>query len=583
MHLENPEDPTLPAEPQAPGAGFAGDAQCDVLVVGGGIHGVSVARDLAGRGWSVILCEQHDLAQHGSSASSKLLHGGLVELAQGQLGRVRRALAEREGLLLGAPHITAPLRMVMPFGLGPPSPWAARLVLWLYDHLAPREWLPDSERISLVDHPLGEALKPLWQEAFVHADGLVDDARLVLACARSARDKGARILTRTACVDLRPTPQGWTALLAHHDPQSGALSHRSQVQARLVVNAAGPWVPQVQAQILAHGPAAAPAHDGAKAPPSAVWLQRSHVVVPRLFAHEHGHVLHGDGHRLVFVLPFEQHFSLIAAADGMPLLDGLPNAGPGSELGAHARVSDEEVDALCQTVNRYFKRSIAREDVVWRFAEVWAEPDGHSGKGRASAGRTSVQAHAGASPWVTVWGGPLTAFRRVAEDAANCVGECLGEVRAPWTRHASLPGGYLLDLIDREVDPATDLAEFQRRLRARHPWMDLHLARRWSHQYGALALEMLQGVQTRADLGPEVAPGLHEWELMHLCRAEWAATADDVLWRRTRLGLHYDPTQRAAVQAWFERRQGRAAGVNPGPESGPGAVASSRVSSPSSV
>jgi len=549
MHLSDPSEAAVSAAPESRSVG---DAQCDVLVVGGGIHGVSVARDLAGRGWTVILCEQHDLAQHGSSASSKLLHGGLVELAQGQLGRVRRALAEREGLLLGAPHITSPLRMVMPYGPGLPSPWAARLVLWLYDHLAPREWLPESERITLADHPMGAALKPIWQEAFVHADGLVDDARLVLTCARSARDKGARILTRTACVDLRPNDQGWTALLAHHDPQSGALTHRSQVQARLVVNAAGPWVPQVQAQIQAHGPA--PALDAPKVVPSAVWFQRSHVVVPRLFSHEHGHVLHGDGHRLVFVLPFEQHFSLIAAADGTPMLDGLPSAAPGPERGAHARVSDAEVDALCQTVNRYFKRSIAREDVVWRFAEVWAEPEGQRGKGRASASRTSVEGHGGASPWVTVWGGPFTAFRRVAEDAASLVGECLGEVREPWTRHASLPGGYLLDLIDREEDPASDLAEFQRRLRGRHPWMDLPLARRWSHQYGALALEMLQGVMSRADLGPEVAPGLHEWELIHLCRDEWAATADDVLWRRTRLGLHYDEAQRAAVHAWFQRR-----------------------------
>jgi len=536
------------ADPALLDAPPAGDAHCDVLVVGGGIHGVSVARDLAGRGWSVILCEQHDLAQHGSSASSKLLHGGLVELAQGQLGRVRRALAEREGLLQGAPHITAPLRMVMPHGLGLPSPWAARLVLWLYDHLAPRDWLPESERMALAGHPMGEALKPVWQEAFVYADGLVDDARLVLMCALAARDKGARILTRTACVDLRPVPQGWQALLAHHDADTGKLSHRSQVQARLVVNAAGPWVPQVQAQIQAHAPAHAPAK--APAQPAAVWFQRSHVVVPRLFAHEHGHVLHGDGHRLVFVLPFEQHFSLIAAADGSPLLDALPDAPPGP----CARVSDAEVDALCQTVNRYFKRSISREDVVWRFAEVWAEPEGSFGKGRASARQRPVVAHGGPSPWVTLWGGPLTAFRRVAEEASALAGECLGEPREAWTRHASLPGGRLLDLIDREEDPATDLAEFQRRLRKAHPWMDVPLARRWSRQYGALVLEMLKGVHSRADLGPEVAPGLFEWELQHLCREEWAATADDVLWRRTRLGLHYDEAQRAAVCAWFAQR-----------------------------
>jgi len=544
MHRFDPHHATA-APLDAPSTG---DAQCDVLVVGGGIHGVSVARDLAGRGWSVILCEQHDLAQHGSSASSKLLHGGLVELAQGQLGRVRRALAEREGLLQGAPHITAPLRMVMPYGPGLPSPWAARLVLWLYDHLAPRDWLPESERMALAGHPLGEALKPVWPEAFVYADGLVDDARLVLMCALAARDKGARILTRTACVDLRPVPQGWQALLAHHDPHTGKLSHRSQVQARLVVNAAGPWVPQVQAQILAQS--RPPAASQPSAPPGAVWFQRSHVVVPRLFEHEHGHVLHGDGHRLVFVLPFEQHFSLIAAADGSPLLGALPEAPPGP----CAQVSDAEVDALCQTVNRYFKRSISREDVVWRFAEVWAEPEGAAGRGRASARHRPVVSQSGPSPSVTVWGGALTAFRRVAEEASAQASEALGEPREAWTRHATLPGGRLLDLIDREEDPATDLAEFQRRLRKAHPWMDVPLARRWSRQYGALVLEMLQGVHSRTDLGAEVAPGLFEWELQHLCREEWAATADDVLWRRTRLGLHYDEAQRGAVGTWFAER-----------------------------
>ena len=522
------------------------DAHCDILVVGGGIHGTSAARDLAGRGWSVILCEQHDLAQHGSSASSKLLHGGLIELAQGQLGRVRRALAEREALLQGAPHITSPLRVVMPHGPGTTAAWAVRLVLWLYDHLAPSECLPESERISLAQHEWGQALMPVWQDAFVYADGLIDDARLVLLCARDACDRGARILTRTACVDLRPVDSGWQALLAHHDAHTGKLTHRAQVRARLVVNAAGPWVPQVLAQLQSHE---APTLAG-----TASWLKRSHVVVPRLLAHgsEHGHVLHGDGQRLVFVLPFEQHYSLIAAAEGVPLLDAA------EALAGKPQVSDAEVDDLCQTVNRYFKRQISRADVVWRFAEVWAEPEGSGLRGRAAARRESLQSQGGASPWVTLWGGPLTAFRRHAEEASDLVGELLGEPRDAWTRQASLPGGHLLDLIDREEDPSTDLAEFQRRLRLRHPWLDVPTARRWSRQYGALALAMLQGVQSRADLGLEVAPGLCELELHHLCREEWAATADDVLWRRTRLGLHFTQAQRAAVHGWFAQRRGLA-------------------------
>ena len=333
------------------------DVSCDVLVIGGGINGAGIARDLAGRGWSVVLCEQHDLAQHTSSASTKLIHGGLRYLEYGQLGLVRKALQEREGLLRSAPHIMAPLRFVLPHDADMRPAWMIRAGLWLYDHLAHRDFLPGSGQIGLEGHVLGRSLKPAWRQAFVYSDGWVDDARLVVLCAQDARERGASILTRTRCMQLRPLAQGWEALLAHHDPHTGRLTHNVAVRAKLVVNAAGPWADQVQALVTGE-----PRASGGSAPtpvPHLRLVKGSHLIVPRLFEHDHAYLFQGRDRRIVFAIPYEQRFTLIGTTDVDHAADP-----------AQAAIDEAEVDYLCEAVSRYFRQPVRPTDVVWAYAGV---------------------------------------------------------------------------------------------------------------------------------------------------------------------------------------------------------------------
>jgi glycerol-3-phosphate dehydrogenase len=520
------------------------DVRCDVLVVGGGINGAGVARDLAGRGWSVVLCEQHDLAQHTSSASTKLIHGGLRYLEHRAFGLVRKALIEREGLLRGAPHIMWPLRFVLPHDEGMRPGWMIQTGLWLYDHLAPRDFLPPSGVLDLSEHPAGQPLKPVFQRGYVYSDGWVDDARLVVACAQDARNRGANVLTRTRCDQLQATPEGWSALLSHRDALTDRLTHHLRVQARLVVNAAGPWADKLQGLMDV-------AHRGEKAaPPEAAKTQLrlvkgSHIVVPRLFQHEHAYIFQQPDGRIVFAIPYEQQFTLIGTTD----------VDHGADPDTVA-CSPQEVSYLCDAVNRYFRRSIAPHEVVWQFSGVRPLLQDANGKASAVTRDYRLDQGRGQWPWITVWGGKITTFRKLADQVGNLAGELLDDRRPGWTLDEVLPGGRLVELIDAEVDPVSDMAEFKLKLRQRFPWMDTALARRWSHQYGDATLAMLRGLSGREGLGAEVAPGLYEAELFHLQRQEWAQTADDVLWRRSKLGLHYNEAQRQAVADWFARAKG---------------------------
>lgn len=526
-------------DPSVPVTASSADAHCDVLVIGGGINGAGIARDLAGRGWSVVLCEQHDLAQHTSSASTKLVHGGLRYLEYGHLGLVRKALIERERLLRSAPHIMWPLRFVLPHDAGMRPAWMIRLGLWLYDHLAPRDFLPGTEHIDLSRHPVGQPLQKGWRDGFVYSDGWVDDARLVVLCAQDARDRGAIVMTRTRCEQLRPDDQGWQALLAHHDPHSQRLTHHVSVKARLVINAAGPWAEQVQGWLQSSASTGQPAQAG-KAAPRLRLVKGSHIVVPRLFNHDHAYIFQGKDRRIVFAIPYEQRFTLIGTTD----VDHLGDPG-------EARIDPAEVSYLCEAASRYFVREVRPDDVVWTYAGVRPLMDDAKGNASAVTRDYRFERHAGARPWITVWGGKITTFRKLAEECGGLVGEVLNDRRPAWTREALLPGGRLIDLIDEEVDPVADMAAFQQRLRQRHPWMDLGLLRRWSRQYGSQALRLTDGVSARADLGREVAPDLYEAELHYLRRHEWACTGDDILWRRTKLGLHLDEAQREAVAQWM--------------------------------
>ena len=520
----------------------AADHHCDVLVVGGGINGVGIARDLAGRGWRVVLCEQDDLAGHTSSASTKLIHGGLRYLEHREFSLVRKALQEREVLLRSAPHVMWPLRFVLPHDPSMRPVWLIRLGLWLYDHLAARAFLPGTESVSLRQSPLGEPLQSKWTHGFVYSDGWVDDARLVALCALDAAEHGAQVLTRTRCERIRTDGGGWRAELSRRDAFTGRETRRLSVHARAVVNAAGPWAETLLRDVMQVPPAANARGKGAGGPPAGALrlVKGSHIVVPRLFQHDHAYIFQGQDRRIIFAIPYERDFTLVGTTDVE--FHGDPS---------RVAIDEDEATYLCRELGRYLRQPITPADVVWSFAGVRPLLDDAQGAASAVTRDYLLQAQSRPSPWLTVWGGKLTTFRLLSEQAADQVGALLGEARRAWTATATLPGGDLSDLVDDLQHPQADMAAFQHQLRQRHPWIDLGLLRRWSRAYGGRVLRLLDGVSSRADLGAEVAPDLYEAELFYLKRHEWALTADDALWRRSKLGLHLTEDQRQAVADWF--------------------------------
>jgi len=534
---------------------------CDLLVVGGGINGAGIARDAAGRGLRVVLCEKDDLAQHTSSASSKLIHGGLRYLEQYEFGLVRKALAEREVLLKSAPHIMHPLRFVMPqrngedpagenrFGQprGQRPAWMIRAGLFLYDHLARRDFLPASGSIDLRADPAGAALQRRFARAFVYSDAWVDDARLVVLAAIDARDRGATILTRTRCTALRREAARWSATLAG---PKGELA----LQARCVVNAAGPWAARFLEEAVGGGMACTR--------PLRL-VKGSHIVVPRLFDHGQAYLLQQPDGRIVFALPYEGAFTLIGTTD-------VEYTGDLDRVA----ISAAEVLYLCEAANRCFERRIGREDVVWSYAGVRPLI---AGDGAGSASKASrdfrLETDTRGAPLLSVFGGKVTTFRRLAEQAVDWIAPALGRRVPGWTAHACLPGG---DLFGKEPD-ARAVLEFDAWLRTRqqqYAWLAPALLRRYARAYGTRLGTLLSHCRTRADLGVEVAPGLFEVELDYLRRHEWALCADDVLWRRSKLGLHVPPGAAARVDEWLQERE--AARPAPAPATravaGPGSI-----------
>ena len=520
-------------DPRPDGLANAPDANaqaCDVLVVGGGINGAGIARDLAGRGWRVVLAEQDDLAAYTSSNSTKLIHGGLRYLEHYEFSLVRKSLREREVLLKSAPHIMWPLRFVMPHDPSMRPAWMIRLGLFLYDHLARRAVLPGSCGVNLRSDPLGAPLNRRFTRGFIYSDGWVDDARLVVLIALDAQAHGAQILTRTRCASAQRTEHGWTATLSSVSGQERTLS------ARALVNAAGPW-----AEAFLRGQARA-AHGEALATRSLRLIKGSHIVVPRCFEHAHAYIFQNPDNRIIFAIPYEEQFTLIGTTDVN--LIGDPRA---------ARVDDDEVTYLCEQASRYFVRPVKPSDVVWRYAGVRPLLDDASGDPSAVTRDYLLETNTEAAPLVSVWGGKITTFRKLAEEAADEIGRMLGDTRAAWTEGASLPGGDFSAWIGEPLRPDTDFERFVIAVRSRHPWLDAVLARRWARAYGSRIEQVLGGASCAADLGDEVAPGLFEIELRYLRREEWACTAEDVLWRRTKRGLHFSEAQRLSVADWIDQ------------------------------
>ena len=498
----------------------------DLLIVGGGINGAGIARDAAGRGLSVVLCEQDDLAAHTSSASTKLIHGGLRYLEYLQLSLVRKALIEREILLNSAPHLMRPLRFILPHDAHLRPAWMIRAGLFLYDHLARRRRLPGSAGIDLRHHVAGAALKPNYVRGFVYSDGWTDDARLVVLNALDARERGAVVLTRTRCEQLEAARGQWVATL------SGA-SGPIRIEAKAVVNATGPWV----SRFTREASPVSVCH-------SIRLVKGSHIVVPRIFTHRFAYLFQNEDHRIVFAIPYEREFTLIGTTD-------VEYAGDPAAV----HIDSGEIDYLCAAVSRYFAQTVRPQDVVWSYSGVRPLLDDEEADPASVTRDYALELDQHPAPLLTVFGGKITTYRKLAESAVDILARHIGSRAPAWTAHALLPGGDL---------PRGAYAGFLRSLERAHPWLPAMLRYRYAHAYGTRIAHILGEARSVADLGEELLPQLYEREADYLCRVEMAQTAEDILWRRTRLGLHVGRDGRKQrLEDWLARRASHA----PGPQS----------------
>ncbi|NNN25566.1 glycerol-3-phosphate dehydrogenase [Pseudomonas nitroreducens] len=485
----------------------------DLAVVGGGINGAGIAADAAGRGLSVFLCEQHDLAAHTSSASSKLIHGGLRYLEHHEFRLVREALAEREVLLAKAPHIVHPLRFVLPHRPHLRPAWMIRAGLFLYDHLGKREKLPASRSVRFgIDSPL----KAEITRGFEYSDCSVDDARLVVLNAMAARENGAHIHPHTRCVSARRSKGLWHLHLERRD---GSLY---SIRARALVNAAGPWVDRFLREELRQKP-----------PYGIRLIQGSHLIVPRLYDGEHAYILQNEDRRIVFAIPYLRQFTLIGTTDRE--YQGDP---------AQISISEAETDYLLNVVNAHFKRQLSRQDILRSFSGVRPLCDDESDDPSAVTRdyTLALDNTPGEAPLLSVFGGKLTTYRKLAEAALEQLApHFAGVMKASWTASSPLPGGEAMTTVE---DLAIQLMERLRQL-------DPALARRWASTYGSRIWKLLDGAHNLSELGEHLGAGLYAREVEYLVREEWARDADDILWRRTKLGLFLNAQQQHQLQRYL--------------------------------
>jgi len=494
---------------------------CDLLIVGGGINGAGIARDAAGRGLSVVLCEKDDLASHTSSSSSKLIHGGLRYLEHYEFGLVRKALIEREVLLRAAPHIMWPLRFVLPHDKGQRPGWMIRIGLFLYDSLARRDLLPGSRGVDLRHHAAGEPLKPQFTRGFVYSDGWVDDARLVVLNVVDAAEKGANVFTRTCCESAKRKDGRWEAQLR------GANGNVT-INARCLINAAGPWAAHFL-QTAAHRPTEKALR----------LIKGSHIVVKRLFDHPYAYIFqHPDG-RIVFAIPYEHDFTLIGTTDIE--YHGNTNA---------VAIDQEEIVYLCDLASRYFRKNIMPADVVWSYSGVRPLVEDASSNASAVTRDYRLEMDTEGAPMLSVFGGKITTYRKLAEEAIDMLASLLPMRNGSWTADACMPGGDLFG----ETPTNRSVLEFDRYVheqQKKYAWLPAALIARYARAYGTRTDLLLAGRKHIGDMGEEIAPGLYAAEVDYLMQREWAVNADDILWRRSKLGLHLPHGTKEKLDAWI--------------------------------
>ncbi len=491
----------------------------DLLIVGGGINGTAIARDAAGRGLSVLLCEGDDIASHTSSASTKLIHGGLRYLEQFEFALVGKALAERKRLLRAAPHIIWPLRFVLPHQPHLRPVWMIRIGLFLYDRLGGRRGrgLPGSRSINLRKHVAGRPLQDAFVRGFVYSDAWVQDARLAVLNAMDAAERGARILTRTRCLSARREHNGWTAELRLADGST------QLVRGRALVNASGPWAAHFLDDI---------AHVQHRH--NLRLIKGSHIVVPKMFAHDHAYIFQQPDRRIVFAIPYERDFTLIGTTDVEY------NDDP-----AAPRIADDETAYLCEAASRYFRQTLKPQDVVWSYSGVRPLLDDESGSASEITRDYLLTLDREGAPLLNVFGGKITTARKLAEEALDTLQPVLGHTQPAWTGDAPLPGGDL---------PNSDFTTFHEEFARRRKWLPDALALRLCRNYGTRALRIVGYASRLEDLGAHFGSDLYAAEVDYLIEAEWARTAEDILWRRSKLGLHVDRTGIERLQTYLQEQ-----------------------------
>jgi glycerol-3-phosphate dehydrogenase len=487
----------------------------DLFIIGGGVNGCGIARDAVGRGLTVFLAEQGDLASGTSSASTKLIHGGLRYLEHYEFRLVREALIEREVLLQAAPHIIWPLRFVLPHHKGL-RPWPIlRLGLFLYDHLGGRKLLPATRSVDLKSDVTGKPLKDSYTRGYEYSDCWVEDARLVVLNARDAEARGAVIRTRTKCTSARRAEGVWELTVTGED---GA---EETIRAKALINAAGPWVSQVLGAVV-----------GRNDPDKIRMVKGSHLVVDKLYDHDRCYIFQNADGRICFAIPYEQNYTLIGTTDEDHKGD------PGKP-----QISEAETDYMLKAVSEYFRKPVTRENLRWAYSGIRPlYDDGASKAQEATRDYVLKLDHPdGGAPLLSVFGGKITTFRKLAESAMEKIEPFFPQMGKPWTHSAALPGG---DFPFAEVAARIDA------LIRNYPFLGAANARRLFRAYGTDAEKMLEGARSAADMGQSFGP-LSQREVEWLKSREWVRSADDILWRRSKLGLHMSKDEQDALRAYM--------------------------------